>query len=283
MTMSLSREAAWGDGARRLRQIQGILRLELRKVLFSPWALIGWGLALLPVSLLGLRALVFQLGWAAPNQAPSDAQIFAIVYETLILRLCLFFGCLAIFINLFRGEIHERTLHYYLLAPLRRDVLVLGKYLGGLSGAALLFGGSVLATRLLIAAAHPGAEINALLGGNWLAHSLGYLTATLLACAVYGALFLLIGLLPVNPIIPALLLLAWESASLFLPETLQRLSAIHYLSALLPVPISIGPIAILGTPPPAPVAFVALIVIVLAALGGAMRLARRVEAGYGEE
>ena len=39
---------------------------------------------------------------------------------------------MGIFSNLFRGEMLEKTLHYYYLTPLRREVLVAGKYLAGL-------------------------------------------------------------------------------------------------------------------------------------------------------
>jgi len=47
--------ALWG------RQIGGIVRLELRKVLFSRRALIGWGLAAAPVALLGARMVALLL------------------------------------------------------------------------------------------------------------------------------------------------------------------------------------------------------------------------------
>ena len=40
-----------------------------------------------------------------------------------------------------------------------------------------------------------------------------------------------------NPIIPAAVLLGWEGIQGFLPETLQKLSILHYLQSLCPVPI----------------------------------------------
>ena len=39
---------------------------------------------------------------------------------------------MGIFSNLFRGEMLEKTLHYYFLTPMRREMLVAGKYLAGL-------------------------------------------------------------------------------------------------------------------------------------------------------
>ena len=54
--------------------------------------------------------------------------IFAIYYGGLILRTVVFFGCAWIFMNLFRGDIIDRSLHFYFLSPVRREVLVVGKY-----------------------------------------------------------------------------------------------------------------------------------------------------------
>ena len=47
------------------------------------------------------------------------------------LRAGIFFGCMGIFSNLFRGEMLEKTLHYYFLTPMRREALVAGQVPGG--------------------------------------------------------------------------------------------------------------------------------------------------------
>ena len=65
--------------------------------------------------------------------------IFAIYYGGLILRTVVFFGCAWIFMNLFRGDIIDRSLHFYFLSPVRREVLVVGKYLSGLVTSIILF------------------------------------------------------------------------------------------------------------------------------------------------
>src|SRR5262249_50540060 len=49
-----------------------------------------------------------------------DSIMFAGVFQFFFLRLAVFFGCLGIFMNLFRGEILDRSLHFYFLAPIRR-------------------------------------------------------------------------------------------------------------------------------------------------------------------
>jgi len=62
-----------------------------------------------------------------------------------------------LFIWLFRGEIVEKSLHYYFLSPIRREVLVVGKFLAGLVTSAVFFGSSVLLS-FLITYGHIGAE-----------------------------------------------------------------------------------------------------------------------------
>ena len=61
------------------------------------------------------------------------------------IRLGVFFGCLGIFSRLIRGEMVERSLHFYLLAPLRREVLLLGKYVAGSISSVMLFGAATIA------------------------------------------------------------------------------------------------------------------------------------------
>ena len=55
---------------------------------------------------------------------PKDSLIFASVFQLFFLRLAIFFGCVGIFTNLFRGELLDKSLHFYLLAPIRREVLL---------------------------------------------------------------------------------------------------------------------------------------------------------------
>src|SRR5512132_2962779 len=111
-----------------LRQIGAILRLELKKNFFGKRSVLVYLLALMPICLLVLIELVNPPGRDA-SQLPS---IFSIFYNSMILRTVVFFGCAWIFMNLFRGEIVDRSLHFYFLSAMRREVLVVGKYLSGL-------------------------------------------------------------------------------------------------------------------------------------------------------
>ena len=64
-----------------------------------------------------------------------------------------------------------------------------------------------------------------------------YLGATVLACIGYGSIFLAAGLLFRNPLIPAAVILVWESINSFLPSLLQKFSVIYYLKSLCPIQI----------------------------------------------
>ena len=60
------------------------------------------------------------------------------IFQLFFLRLVVFFVCFTIFTYLVRGEIAERSLHFYLMAPLRRDVFLIGKFIAGLIAAAII-------------------------------------------------------------------------------------------------------------------------------------------------
>jgi hypothetical protein len=68
-------------------------------------------------------------------------------------------------------------------------------------------------------------------------HAFWYAIAAIMGCIGYGSVFLATGLLLRNPIIPAAILLGWESINNFLPEILQKFSVLYYLQSLCPVPI----------------------------------------------
>jgi hypothetical protein len=108
-----------------LRQIAAIMRLELKKNFFGKRAVLIYLLALLPIGLLLLIALVQPAAreWLDFNAYPK---IFSVIYNGFILRTVVFFGCAWIFMNLFRGEIVDRSLHYYFLSSVHREVLVAG-------------------------------------------------------------------------------------------------------------------------------------------------------------
>src|SRR5438552_9810270 len=161
-----------------LRQIGAIMRLDLKKNFFGKRSLLVYLLAAMPIGLLSLVEIINPLGRTA-NQFLS---IYSIFYNSMILRTVVFFGCAWIFMNLFRGEIVDRSLHYYFLSAVRREVLVAGKYLSGLVAASVLFVGTTVGALffLYLPKGYSG-SIETLLDGPGLGHSLTYVGMTVLA------------------------------------------------------------------------------------------------------
>lgn len=176
----------------------------------------------------------------------SDVSImFAGVFQFFFLRLAVFFGCLGVFMNLFRGEILDRSLHFYFLAPIRRETLMLGKFLAGLLATSLIFVTSLaLQILALVGQMSPQVRDQYLFANHGLEHAGVYAGVTVLACIGYGAFFLIAGMLFRNPLIPAAAILIWEGINPFLPNLLKQVSVIFYLKSLCPVDIPIPP----GTP-----------------------------------
>jgi ABC-type transport system involved in multi-copper enzyme maturation permease subunit len=231
------------------RQLAAVVRLELRKGFFGRRAFGLYLLALAPLVVFALRA-VLPRAVADPSNVGEATQLFAVLYQTLILRAVIFLGCVAIFGNLIRREVLDRSLHFYFLTPMRRELLVLAKYLTGLLVSLTLFGASTAACFFLTYLPQDARLRSAfLLHGHGLANLGAYLLVTALACAGYGAAFLALGFFFRSPAIPALALLGWETIHFLLPPVLKQLSVIHYLQALCPVPISEGPFALLSDAP----------------------------------
>ena len=131
------------------RQMGAIFRLEIEKNFLGRRSILLYLLALLPIVPLALLAPFTPPGeeWQDFNQY---SMIFAVFYGGLILRTVVFFGCAWIFMNLFRGDIVDRSLHFYFLSPVRREVLVVGKYLSGLVTSIILFSGTTIICILLL-------------------------------------------------------------------------------------------------------------------------------------
>ena len=143
------------------------------------------------------RASTFREGY----NSGQDSIMFAGVFQFFFLRLAIFFGCLGIFMNLFRGEILDRSLHFYFLAPIRREVLMVGKVSGGAAGDLRDFRHQRIASnRGFSVALHSELREIYLYHNHGLEHAAVYVGVTVLACVGYGAFFLVAGMLFRNPI-----------------------------------------------------------------------------------
>jgi hypothetical protein len=221
----------------------------------------------------------------------EDRAIFAGIFQYFYLRLAIFFGCLGIFMNLFRAEMSNRTLHFWLLAPARREVLLAGKYAAGLIASAVIFGGGALLTFAAMLWPHDAVEVQSYWNGGGMGHMFWYAAAAAFGCVGYGSVFLAVGLYVRNPIIPAAVLLAWEGVNGILPHLLQKMSVLYYLQSLCPVPapmdddvpVLIRLLAAPAAPASGPGAILGLLLLTAFVLWIAALAVRRMEISYGAE
>jgi len=263
------------------RQIGGILRLEISKNLIGGRALILYVLAFAPVLLVSLWVVVpIDKGLGGPA---SGAAIFANIFPFYV-RVSVYLSALLLFMSLYRAEILERSLHYYLLTPIRREVLTAGKYLSALIAMSLTF---ALSTALLFVLFCAPWGVGELMGylfrGPGMGNLLAYVGIVILGCAGYGAVFLLAGQFFRNPLVPGLVLWVWELINFLLPPLLKKISVVHYLRSLYPIPVVEGPFAIIADPTPAWLSIPGLLVFTSLVLIAAGWRARRMEITYGGE
>ncbi|MEL7058938.1 MAG: hypothetical protein AAGN46_02810 [Acidobacteriota bacterium] len=263
------------------RQILGIARLELRRQLLGGRAWITYFLAGAPTLLM----LMWPLSPVPKELAgPLEATPIYSGFFVGFLSSSIFLACLVQFMSLFRSEIIEKSLHYYFLTPLRREVLVVAKYLSALLVTTTVFLMAVAASFLLCFSPWGLGELGTyLVDGPGLRHLVAYLGVTALACVGYGAVFLLLGQLFRNPVVPAAVLWAWEAINFLLPAWLKKLSVIFYLKSLLPVPVDDGAFAVLTEPTPWWLSVPGLMLFTVAVLALAAWRARTMEATYGAD
>jgi ABC-type transport system involved in multi-copper enzyme maturation permease subunit len=246
-------------------QARRMTRIEIRRNLFTRRAWWIYFLAFIPaVIILG------HLLWDSREGISDDTMVLAGVVQLYYVRLAIFFGCLGIFSRLIRGEMIERSLHYYLLSPVRREVILLSKFFAGAVTSVVLFGAAVIADFVLMYAAYGAAGRDFMLHEPGLGQLEAYLLIVVLACLGYGAIFLLLSLMFRNPMPGAMLLLGWEAINPVLPSLLQKFSVASYLRHLMPVSVPAEGIFALLTVETEPVSawvavlgLLALIVVVL--------------------
>ena len=225
-------------------QISVLVRNELRRNLFTRRRIGIYVLAFIPVLLI-LTHVIFDRHQVNPDQIEEDTQVLAGIVQFYYFRLGIFFACMGLFTWLFRGEMVERTLHYQFLVPVKREVLVVGKFLAGAVIAIAMFEVAIAACFFLMYSRFGAAGKSYILDGPGLSQLGSYLLATALACLGYGALFLAFSLLFKNPIVPGVIILGWETIAPIFPAWAQRLSVTFYLKHLCPVSLPVsGPMAI---------------------------------------
>jgi ABC-type Na+ efflux pump permease subunit len=259
------------------RQAWAMAKWELRRIVSwrNTWLLFA---AVAPV--------VIILAHAAKDRhhrLEEETIVLSAILQIYYVRFAMYFGCLGVFLRLVRGEIAERTLHYVLLAPLRREAVVVGKFLAGALTTTLVFGAGVLASFVLTYAHFPAGRAF-LTQGPGLRHLGLYLLVTVLACLGYGAVLLAMSLLFKNPMVPAVVVLLWEGVNGALPAWLKHFSVTFYLKPLMPVELPVAGVlrlfTVVAEPTPAWLSVSGLVVFTLAVVAFACWRTRRLEVSY---
>ena len=270
----------------RRRQLLTIVGLELRKSLRGVRALWVYLLAFGPVGIVALHA-VHALVTGERHALAGDTEVLAGLFQFYYLRLGLFFGCLGIFTRLFRGDMMERSLHYYLLVPVRRELLACAKFAAGVVAVVLVYGSATIALFAAMYLHFGRTAITFLFAGPGLGYLGSYLVVVVLAAFGYGALFLLLGQLFRNPVIPAVVVLLWESMNKILPVPLKLASVVFYLEPLLPLEVPVEGLgalfAIPAEPLPAALAIPGVILVSVLVLLLACWRVRNLEINYSTE
>jgi ABC-type transport system involved in multi-copper enzyme maturation permease subunit len=262
-------------------QALAIIRLELRKSFLGKRSLVLLLLALTPVLILALRALI-PGAVEDPTNLADATKGYSAIFQAFSVRVVVFLGCVWIFGNLIRREVLDRSLHYYFLSPVRRELLVVAKYLTGLLVAVVLFGTSTFFSYLFAYVPHTGVD-RFFFNGPGLGHLAAYMLVTALACVGYGAVFLALGFFFKSPAIPALAVFGWERILFLLPPMLKKVSVAHYLQSLCPVPFDEGPLAILADAPSPWVSIPGVFLLAVVLLTISARKVRKMEINYEED
>jgi ABC-type transport system involved in multi-copper enzyme maturation permease subunit len=262
-------------------QARRLVRIEVRRNLFSWKASWIYFLAFIPTVIVLLH-LLFE---SHPALAlGDDTNVLAGIVQFYYIRLGVFFGCLGIFSRLIRGEMIERSLHFYLLSPVRREVLLLAKFVAGSISALVLFGTAIIANFALMYVAYGPAGQDYVFNGPGLGQLQAYLAIVVLACLGYGAVFLLLSMMFRNPTPAAMLVLGWEAINPVMPSLLQKISVASYLRHLMPVTVpGEGIFALLTVqtePVPVWAAVTGLLILIAVVLAYSCLRIRRLEIRY---
>lgn len=215
-------------------QMRRIARIEVRRNLLTWKAAWIYLLAFVPT---GIILIHFLFARRLQLSLSDDTNVLAGIVQFYYIRLGIFFGCLGIFSRLIRGEMIERSLHFYLLAPVRREVLLLAKFASGVIGAVMLFGSAIIAGFALMYASYGAAGQDYIFNGPGLGQLEAYLLVVVLGCIGYGAVFLLLSMVFRNPTPAAMLVLGWEFINPVMPSLLQKISVASYLKHLMPITV----------------------------------------------
>ena len=172
----------------------------------------------------------------APNQ-PFSRIVRMNPEQTLSLIMPFFLQFLSVLVALFYGtaliadEVDNKTIIYLFTRPVRKYLIILGKFAAYISEVFIILIPPVLLTYVIIATdkgvSSSFAESLSLFGKQF--------GVTLLSLIVYGAIFTFFGLWWKRPVLFGLLFaFGWEKMIIVVPGVVRKFSVIHYLMSILP-------------------------------------------------
>ncbi len=226
------------------------------------------------IAMLLLSAIPFilALSLAAARVPAFNIDLFQRLMIPLFLQVVLIFVTLVNATTLIREEIEDNTLPYLLTRPVSKPAVVLYKYIGYLLAVLVL-----LVPPIVLAYGVTEAYQGTALGTD-LDVLGGFLIATVVGSAAYGAVFLFISVLVRKPLAVGLLIgFVWESIVGSIPGDVPKLSVIHYLKSILQGTIAVGPMTTYGSDISAGVAVLILVGLSVAMIVLAMMLFQQME------
>jgi len=190
------------------------------------------------MSLLAAVPLILASVLAIARVATFNILLFQSLMVPLFLQVVVIFVTLVSATALIREEIDDNTISYLLTRPISKPTIVASKYVGYLIAVLVL-----LVPPLVLAYGVTQAYQGVAFGvdSDVLA---GFVVATVLGSAAYGALFLLVSVVLRKPLAAGLLIgFLWESVVGSLPGAVPKLSLIYYLKSILKGMIGIGPLS----------------------------------------
>jgi len=273
-------------GARRLwRGLASSLRLSLTRLRRSPYLWSTIALASVPVL---MAVLIVVVKRDAPGFRGDLAWVHSaleIFIRMLYLHFIIFFVANTFGFSVVRQELEERTLHYLILQPLPRWIMLLGKFLAYLILSTLICIASLWITYFILAlpCAGPRGVTADLFGQGRFVILARESLVLMLGLLVYGAVAMLAGSL-FKAQLYMLFLWIWEGALPYLPSTLKFWTLTHYLHSLLPEQLLEQKklFELLGEPASAALSWGVLLGVALLTIALAMVLFQSRECLYGE-
>src|SRR2546421_2139051 len=208
----------------------------------------------IPMLLLSAVPFILASSLAGARVASFNIDLFQRLMIPLFLQVVLIFVTLVNATTLIREEIEDNTLPYLLTRPISKPAVVLYKYIGYLVAALVL-----LVPPIVLAYGVTEAYQRTSLATD-LDVLDGFLVATVIGSAAYGAVFLFISVLVRKPLAVGLLIgFVWESIVGSIPGDVPQLSVIHYLKSILQGMIAVGPMTTYGSDISAGVAVLILV------------------------